>query len=91
LIDTSHGTPKGTQVAGLADQIKSERTGVGGRKRRIPQVLAMLDEADQKDLIAALDDPNIQGVAIQRALAKRGITLSATAISTYRTGDHVTI
>jgi uncharacterized protein (DUF1778 family) len=51
----------------------------------------MLDEADQKDLIAALDDPNIQGVAIQRALAKRGITLSATAISTYRTGDHVTI
>jgi hypothetical protein len=30
-------------------------------------------------------------VTIQRALAKRGITLSATVISNYRNGDYVAV
>lgn len=78
-------------MVGLSDQIKNEKALVGGRKRRIPEVLALLDAADQKALQVALDDKGIRAVTIQRVLAKRGISLSATAISTYRNGDHVTI
>jgi len=78
-------------MAGLSDQIKSEKALVCGRKRRIPEVMASLDAADQKALQAALDDKTVKAVTIQRALAKRGIRLSATTISSHRNGDHVTI
>jgi hypothetical protein len=78
-------------MAGLSDQIKNEKALVGGRKRRIPEVLSMLDAADQKALQTALDDKTVKAVTIQRALAKRGITLSATVISNYRNGDYVAV
>lgn len=78
-------------MAGLSDQIKNEKQLVSGRKRRIPEVMASLDAADQKALQAALDDRAIKAATIQRALAKRGIRLSATTINAHRNGDHVTI
>jgi len=78
-------------MVGLSDQIKAEKELICGRKRRIPEVLALLDAADQKALQSALDDKTIKTVSIQRALAKRGIRLSASTISVYRNGDHVTI
>lgn len=78
-------------MAGLSDQIKSEKRLVCGRKRRIPEVMASLDAEDRKALQAALDDKSVKAVTIQRALAKRGISLSATTISSHRNGDHVTI
>lgn len=78
-------------MAGLSDQIKAEKRLVCGRKRRIPEVMASLDAADQKALQAALDDKSIKAATIQRALAKRGIRLSATTINAHRNGDHVTI
>ena len=57
-----------------------------GPKRRIEQVLAELSPEDAADLQTALDDHSVPQAAICRALHKRGIGLSQSVISNYRTG-----
>ena len=60
------------------------------RNRRTPsitKILASLNEQDRKDLITALKDTNVPAIAIRAALAKRGITISMSAIYRYRNGE----
>ena len=74
-------------MAGLAEQISSEPKGCGGhRRRRIWQILDMLDDEDRTAFIAALNDLNTPARSIVRALAKRDIALSESVISHYRNG-----
>lgn len=76
-------------MVGLSDQIRGDGYNVG-RKRRVQQILGLLDEEDRAGLISALDDQSVSSSSIQRALAKRGIGISLTAITTHRNGHHVT-
>lgn len=73
-------------MTGLADQISSEPAKVGGHRRRIWQIMTMLDEEDQRSLRDALNDHTVPAVSIQRALAKRDIRLAQSTISNYRAG-----
>jgi hypothetical protein len=57
-----------------------------GPKRRIDEIMAQLSAEDALDLRTALDDHSVPQAAICRALAKRGINLSQSVISNYRTG-----
>jgi hypothetical protein len=57
-----------------------------GPKRRLDEIMAQLSAEDALDLQTALDDHTVPQAAIIRALAKRGISLSQSVISNYRTG-----
>ena len=50
----------------------------------LPRLLAQLSEEDQKDLLDAFADPNIQTMVIKKVLEKRGIKLSHSTVSRYR-------
>lgn len=70
----------------LLKQIEAD-TRKGGRAGQIETALSQLDEADRADLIAALDNPQLPAAAIARALAKRGVRLTAAAITRHRRGE----
>jgi hypothetical protein len=74
-------------VTGLRDEIANERP--KRRKNRIEQIAARLNDDDRVAFIDALNDPSITAVAIIRVLARRGIKLSESSVSTYRSGLHV--
>lgn len=75
-------------MTGLAEQISDESPKVGGQKKRIWQIMSMLDPDDQRALREALDDHSVPAVSIKRALAKRDIFIGATTISNYRAGHY---
>jgi hypothetical protein len=76
-------------MAGLADQIKSEPIQTGGvKRRRLWQIAAQLDDEDREAFIAALNDESVPARSIQRALAKRNISVSESVISLYRSGRY---
>ena len=78
-------------MAGLADQINSEPIQTGGvKRRRLWQIAAQLDDEDREAFIAALNDTNVPARSIQRALAKRNISVSESVISLYRSGRYGT-
>jgi hypothetical protein len=75
-------------MTGLSDEIRSEPSKFGGRRKRIREVLDALDENDQAALLAALDDHTVAAVSIKRALMKRGLVLGESTISHYRNGNY---
>lgn len=72
-------------MGSLLSEIETSRRKTGP-KRRIDEIMAQLSEEDAQDLRTALDDHSVPQSAICRALAKRGIGLSQTVVSRYRTG-----
>jgi hypothetical protein len=76
-------------MAGLADQINSEPIQTGGvKRRRLWQIAAQLDDEDREAFIAALNNESVPARSIQRALAKRNISVSESVISLYRSGRY---
>ena len=76
-------------MAGLADQINSEPIQTGGvKRRRLWQIAAQLDDEDREAYIAALNNESVPARSIQRALAKRNISVSESVISLYRSGRY---
>ncbi|WJZ48567.1 terminase small subunit [Actinomycetia phage DSL-LC01] len=73
-------------MGNLLNEIKSEQVQVG-KKSRIAEILEKMSEAEQKDLIAALDDQAIPASKISRVMARRGHKLSVQVIYRYRSGD----
>lgn len=78
---------KGEAVTGLRDEIASERP--KRRKNRIEQIAERLDDDDRVAFMHALNDPTVSAISIIRVLARRGIKLSESSVSTYRSGLHV--
>jgi hypothetical protein len=68
-------------VGKFLTEIKSQQA---GQNSRIDKILAELDEADGKDLIAALNDLSVRPAQIIKALQARKITLSGSVITRYR-------
>jgi len=56
-----------------------------GRKNRLDQIMQSMSADDAADLQAALDDHAIPQSSIVRALSRRGISISQSVISNYRT------
>jgi hypothetical protein len=85
-----NGIRKGTIVAGLNDEIRSEPSRNGGvKRRRLWQIADSLDAADREALFAALDDFSVPARSIVRVLARRGFVVSESVISNYRSGRYV--
>lgn len=69
----------------LLSEIKSERSGLAGRKPAIDKIKHILSEQDRKDLVAAFDDPLITGRVITKVLNRHGIQISEATVYRYRT------
>ena len=68
-------------------EIKGQPVGNSGS---IDFILAKLGEADGRDLIDALNDPNIRPTQIIKALQARQIKLSPSVITRYRAANVTT-
>ncbi len=68
-------------------EIKGQPVGNSGS---IDFILAKLGEADGRDLIDALNDPNIRPTQIIKALQARQIKLSPSVITRYRAANVIT-
>lgn len=68
-------------------EIKGQAVGNSGS---IDFILAKLGEADGRDLIDALNDPNIRPTQIIKALQARQIKLSPSVITRYRAANVIT-
>ena len=77
-------------MTGLADEIRREPSR-RKRRNRIHEVLDMLDEADKKALIDALNDHNISAISIFRVMQARGTPIGESIISNYRRGLYGTL
>ncbi len=69
------------------NEIKGQAVGNSGS---IDFILAKLGEADGRDLIDALNDPNIRPTQIIKALQARQIKLSPSVITRYRAANVIT-
>ena len=68
-------------------EIKGQAVGNSGS---IDFILAKLGEADGRDLLDALNDPNIRPTQIIKALQARQIKLSPSVITRYRAANVTT-
>ena len=68
-------------------EIKGQAVGNSGS---IDSILAKLGEADGRDLLDALNDPNIRPTQIIKALQARQIKLSPSVITRYRAANVIT-
>ncbi len=68
-------------------EIKGQAVGNSGS---IDSILAKLGEADGRDLLDALNDPNIRPTQIIKALQARQIKLSPSVITRYRAANVTT-
>ena len=68
-------------------EIKGQAVGNSGS---IDFILAKLGEADGRDLLDALNDPNIRPTQIIKALQARQIKLSQSVITRYRAANVIT-
>ena len=68
-------------------EIKGQAVGNSGS---IDFILAKLGEADGRDLLDALNDPNIRPTQIIKALQARQIKLSPSVITRYRAANVIT-
>ena len=68
-------------------EIKGQPVGNSGS---IDFILAKLGEADGRDLLDALNDPNIRPTQIIKALQARQIKLSPSVITRYRAANVIT-
>ena len=68
-------------------EIKGQAVGNSGS---IDFILAKLGEADGRDLLDALNDPNIRPTQIIKALQARQIKLSMSVITRYRAANVIT-
>lgn len=68
----------------LLDRIEKEPPNLGGRLRGIPFVLSRMTFEDQKDLMTALRNPEIQTSIISRILVDEGYQISRSAVDRYR-------
>lgn len=69
------------------NEIKGQAVGNSGS---IDFILAKLGEADGRDLLDALNDPNIRPTQIVKALQARQIKLSPSVITRYRAANVIT-
>ncbi len=69
------------------NEIKGQAVGNSGS---IDFILAKLGEADGRDLLDALNDPNIRPTQIIKALQARQIKLSPSVITRYRAANVIT-
>jgi hypothetical protein len=74
-------------VGKFLSEIKGQAVGNSGS---IDFILAKLGEADGRDLIDALNDPNIRPTQIIKALQARQIKLSPSVITRYRAANVIT-
>jgi hypothetical protein len=74
-------------VGKFLSEIKGQPVGNSGS---IDFILAKLGEADGRDLIDALNDPNIRPTQIIKALQARQIKLSPSVITRYRAANVIT-
>jgi len=74
-------------VGKFLSEIKGQPVGNSGS---IDFILAKLGEADGRDLIDALNDPNIRPTQIIKALQARQIKLSPSVITRYRAANVTT-
>lgn len=71
----------------LLTEIK-EAQGISGRKPLIFSIAEELPDEDRDDFWAAINDHSISAGAISRALANRGIRLTAASVATYRRKEY---
>lgn len=69
-------------MSGLLDDIRS--ASVVDNRCAIHKAFQALTKNDQKDLAAALQDPEIEGTVIARVLRERGIQVSDRAVQRHR-------
>ena len=70
----------------LADEVAAEHRGSGKRRTMFEQVCdALGDEAPE--LLALLDDPDVKGAAIHRALVNRGFQVSDATVQSWKRGE----
>jgi hypothetical protein len=74
-------------VGKFLSEIKGQPVGNSGS---IDFILAKLGEADGRDLLDALNDPNIRPTQIIKALQARQIKLSPSVITRYRAANVIT-
>jgi hypothetical protein len=74
-------------VGKFLNEIKGQAVGNSGS---IDFILAKLGEADGRDLLDALNDPNIRPTQIVKALQARQIKLSPSVITRYRAANVTT-
>jgi hypothetical protein len=74
-------------VGKFLSEIKGQAVGNSGS---IDFILAKLGEADGRDLLDALNDPNIRPTQIIKALQARQIKLSPSVITRYRAANVIT-
>jgi hypothetical protein len=74
-------------VGKFLNEIKGQAVGNSGS---IDFILAKLGEADGRDLLDALNDPNIRPTQIIKALQARQIKLSPSVITRYRAANVTT-
>jgi hypothetical protein len=74
-------------VGKFLSEIKGQAVGNSGS---IDFILAKLGEADGRDLLKALNDPNIRPTQIIKALQARQIKLSPSVITRYRAANVIT-
>jgi hypothetical protein len=74
-------------VGKFLNEIKGQAVGNSGS---IDFILAKLGEADGRDLLDALNDPNIRPTQIVKALQARQIKLSPSVITRYRAANVIT-
>jgi hypothetical protein len=74
-------------VGKFLNEIKGQAVGNSGS---IDFILTKLGEADGRDLIDALNDPNIRPTQIIKALQARQIKLSPSVITRYRAANVIT-
>jgi hypothetical protein len=74
-------------VGKFLNEIKGQAVGNSGS---IDFILAKLGEADGRDLLDALNDPNIRPTQIIKALQARQIKLSPSVITRYRAANVIT-
>jgi hypothetical protein len=74
-------------VGKFLSEIKGQAVGNSGS---IDSILAKLGEADGRDLLDALNDPNIRPTQIIKALQARQIKLSPSVITRYRAANVTT-
>jgi len=74
-------------VGKFLNEIKGQAVGNSGS---IDSILAKLGETDGRDLLDALNDPNIRPTQIVKALQARQIKLSPSVITRYRAANVIT-